>query len=244
MRYLVAPALASKIASSSTLAAALAAFISKIENWKTKDEAVFDQSVSKLFDSELFTFSAGTNRIFFSFLNDKDGEYILGIDIVGHSSAVPKGSALNPYYSKNPKHNATINPNFNANINPNFNASINPKFNASINPQFNASINPQFNASINPKWNWSLNPFNNLSFDGPFLFDLAINAIGFVVRANETVWLLFNSKLENTGFAVRHASDGFVVFSKDSEWVEHWADNKNGGFLRYDPQNQWLGFVA
>ena len=153
---------------------------------------------------------------------------------------------INPKFnaSINPKSNANINPVFNANINPKFNASINPKFNANINYKFNASINPSFNSSINPLYNYSINPLMNSAFDGPFIYDLAMDPTGFIIRTNDEVILLFDKHGKFNGVGARNAVGGYTIFSLDNEWIGQFIPTPSRIMLWFGAENEWLGTVV
>jgi hypothetical protein len=203
-------------------------------------------------------------RVIFTFANDNSGEYVLLVDLIVYSvegSGPQIFAAKNPVYdgTVNPQLNGAINPNFNGQLNPNFNGSINPNFNGAINPRFNGSINPAFNGSINYKFNSSINPafnssinplFNsninpnfNALFGGPFIYELPTTRRGYLVKANENVGLIFSMKGLFEAIAVK-TDHGYVVFDKDNNWSEHWVADSQGGFLRFDLNNQWIGFVV
>ena len=120
---------------------------------------------------------------------------------------------------------------------------INPKYNYTINPRYNYRINPLYNNFLDPKSNYSIDPQRNINYNAPFLYDLKLTSRAFLVRANEDVLLVFDSRGEFANFAVR-SSHGFVVFDTNNEWKEHWVAVGNAGWLRFDGSSNWIGLVV
>ena len=271
MKLIMTPEFSDKAVSSGseTLgdAAKFATAIEKLSISQLDGDPAF-QKVSG--EAELYIWKGSSAWIIFS-VEARDGgeEYALAADVVSHAaqggSARPasggyyatndpkRDSSINPLRNSaiNPTKNSTINPRFNSQINPRFNSQINPRFNSQLNPRFNSQLNIRYNSSINPRFNSSLNPrFNsainlrrNRSFGGPFVYDLNLNQIGYLVRANDDVTLVFDPESELMWVAVKHGNGGFVVFKDGTEFTEHWEANGQGGFNRFDA-DKWTGFVV
>jgi len=183
--------------------------------------------------NNIYVMRAKNFHLYFSFGEDDDGEYLLLLDFSTLSTSYgwqsqsfavknPKTNmSLNPRsnmsinprsnMSLNPRSNMSINPKSNMSINPRSNMSINPRSNMSINYRSNMSINPRSNMSLNPRSNMSINPRSNVSFGGPFIYSLDLEQKGFLVRANETVTLLFDMLSEFIGVGVSHQHTGIIL---------------------------------
>jgi hypothetical protein len=269
MRYLVSPEFSRKLMESSQdILADVRGALERIET-RSKEELLSSKRMIPLtLGSDLFAYRIGNVRIFLSFSSDEEGEYALIADMAANETPsisdevsgrlYPKpdpkrdanlnpklNSQINPKFNSqiNPKFNSQINPKFNSQINPKFNSQINPKFNSQINPKFNSQISPKFNSSLNPKFNWSINARRNRSLATYFIFNLSADAQGYIVTANEHVWLVFDANAQWEKYAVRHPNDGFVVFRPDGEWIEHWESNGRHGWNVFTIDNEWTGFI-
>lgn len=215
----------------------------------------------------IYVISNDAVKLFFSAeKSEKQEDYLLLLDVVEvrptatsgpfYSSRDPRtnssinprfNSSINPKFNSsiNPKFNSSINPKFNSSINPKFNSSINPKFNSSINPKFNSSINPKFNSSINPKFNSSINPKFNRAYGGPFVYDLELNQIGFLVRSGSSINLVFDPNGSLDSYTVEAGKAGQQnVFDSSGEWIGFWIRANDDIFLRFSVDGDWLGIVV
>lgn len=218
--------------------------------------------------NDIYVMRAKNSRMYFSFGEDDDGEYMLLLDFSALSTSYSKSSqvfatknprtnmSLNPRsnmsinprsnMSLNPRSNMSINPRSNMSINPRSNMSINPRSNMSINYRSNMSINPRSNMSLNPRSNMSINPRSNVSFGGPFIYSLDLEQKGFLVRANKKVTLLFDMSSEFIGVGVRHQHTGIILlFDTDNNWTGFLVPTKQEGlYLHFDTDNNWQGQVV
>jgi hypothetical protein len=219
---------------------------------------------------DIYTIKFDKIHIYFTTGCDKEGDYLLLLDITIEHKILnleiknpqrffaindpkknpnlnPKSNySINPKfnYSLNPKSNYSINPKSNYSINPKSNYSINPKSNYSINPKSNYSINPKSNYSINPKSNYSINPLSNMSFGGPFIYSINLDQQGYIIRANETVDLIFSMSAEFIGIGVKLDS-GFVnLFDVDNEWIGYLVPTKTDVKLKFSIDGDWNGLVV
>lgn len=265
MRYLVTPDFSQKVVSTPDSVAVVGEFVRLIEG-SSKDEILSDRSVSVVADGVLYTYQHNGIKIFFSFGTDDSGEYLLAADIVvfSHTASANLGAKrprdpswdgtvnpnlngkINPNFNGqiNPKINGAINPTYNGRINPNFNGQLNPRFNSYLNYKFNSVINPKFNPSIDPQRNWAINPTRNKALPGPFVYDLKAKHEGFVVKANDTVSLVFSMRSEFKQVAVSNGIGGYLIFDLDNAWREYWVRHEADGFLRFNVKSVWIGFVV
>jgi hypothetical protein len=265
MRTLVSEVLTAK---ASVLAAHARSALLNAINWLER-QSVASLKSAHLFnvrqlDEGMYVLGKDGVRLFFTTGEDPHGEYAMLLDLTEdnhrasssplfaikdpktNSNFNPKyNSSINPKHNSsiNPKYNSSINPKYNSSINPKYNSSINPKYNSSINPKYNSSINPKYNSSINPKYNSSINPKYNRAYGGPFVYDLDLNRMGYVVRASDSIELVFGLDSEFTGFAVVANSDVSAVFSPEGEWTGYWVTAKDTR-LRYSLEGVWLGQIV
>lgn len=144
----------------------------------------------------------------------------------------------------NPVVNSRINPIVNSQINPLVNSNINPFVNSRYNYFINSRINPNINSSINPKINSSINPSRNRTFDGPFLYDNSLNRIGFIVRIDDDVIILFDMQSDFIGIGIKNKVDGFTTYDTKNNWTGHMIPDGQGGFLRFDKSNKYEGIMV
>lgn len=63
---------------------------------------------------------------------------------------------------------------------------------SSLNPNLTSSINPHLTSSINPKLTSSINPNISSNISSLYLFNLALNKVGFTVSSTSNYWLSFD----------------------------------------------------
>jgi hypothetical protein len=269
MRYLAAPDFTSKVAHLPHDAMQVVRDVLIFVSTNGREMISSDRRVQRLVSeaSDILVFRTDGYRVLFTFGSNNDGEYLLLVDLISESGigSGPGGGRLftkrdpsrdasvNPLRNNqinprsnsrlNPVFNSQINPTFNSRINPTFNSQINPTFNSQVNPTFNSQINPTFNSALNPMFNSSINPKRNTLMGGPFLYDLNLNQVGYLVKANERVSLVFDMNGRHLLTAVAHAH-GFAVFDAKNKWLENWIENGRGGYLRFHPNANWIGFVV
>lgn len=214
---------------------------------------------------QMFVLRATTWRLFLTFRSDQQGEYLLLLDFMQYGSHYPKITAyqrrdpqfdgsinptingnINPLIngSLNPLINGNLNPFINGSLNPYINGSLNPLINGDINPLINGSINPLINGNINPNINGSINPSINSSYEGPFIYDLGLMKQGYLVKANEVVYIAFLMNNEMDGICVRNSVQGLTRFDRNNGWVGHFIPDQQGGYLVYDKNNNWIGIAV
>jgi len=219
---------------------------------------------SSLLGSEVYVIKSDDINIYFVISSDKEGDYLLLLDIAFLSKRVMqeefiaakdprKNRSLNPAFNRginpaynrsiNPAYNRSINPAYNRSINPAYNRSINPAYNRSINPAYNRSINPAYNHSINPAYNHSINPAYNRGFGGPFIYSKDLEQIGYVIQAKDQVKLLFDMSSKFNRIGVQSSSDIVITFDKNNKWDGYWIPAANGIYLLYSDQGTWTGMV-
>lgn len=236
--------------------------IARIEDSHKGDLLSVNRELSAL-SAGIYVLRSGPVRLFFSIGKDDQGDYALLLDIAmvadqpnrvisakdprtNHSLNPKFNHSFNPLYnhSVNPMYNHSINPNYNHSINPNYNHSINPRFNTSLNPRYNTSLNPRFNASLNPRFNRTLNPRFNPAYDGPFIFDLEGEMLGYLVRANDRVQLKFTLDGEFQGVAVETSKASTVnLFTEDGSWSGYLVSAGSDRLLGFSPGGDWQQYV-
>ncbi len=224
------------------------------------DKELIYQNATLLAEEDEDVYSVGSKeaRVYFTMGSDDTGEYLLLLDFTVQSKIraqkqkeffalkdPKRNKSLNPIYnhrinpiythSINPIYNHRINPIYNHRINPIYNHRINPIYNHRINPIYNHRINPIYNHSINPIYNHSINPIYNRSFGGPFIYSKDLTQEGYMVQANDKVYLLFNMSAKWIGIGVQHSSGVIIIFD---------TKNKNTGYLIPTPEKVYLRFGA
>jgi hypothetical protein len=270
MRYFVTPNFSKKAASlqSEILQSASLALqtIKLSDKSKLMSEGLFGMPPWSL-GKDIFVFSSKSQdiSIYVTFGNDENGEYLLLLDLtlrrktpymnIVSTYKNPKTNAaynpelnskINPNWNSsiNPRWNSSINPNWNSSINPNWNSSINPNWNSSINPRWNSSINPRWNSSINPDWNSSINPRWNSAYSGPFVYSCDLKQKGFVVRANDSVELIFDLNSSLTSICVKANEKVSVIFDTSNKWIGFLVAANDEVRLRFNLDNEWIGVVV
>lgn len=215
-------------------------------------------------EGSIYILRTGPFRIFFAFGNDPQGEYLLLLDIIQyapHSYGTSLGArdprtnlilnpnsntSINPMVntSLNPLINTSLNPFINTSLNPYINTSLNPLINTSLNHLINTSLNPLINTSLNPIINTSINPFINPNYAGPYIYDLGMKRTGYLVKANDRIFLIFNSPADFSGICVKNSSNGYTLFNKSNQWIGYLIFNRQDGYLYYDQNNKWIGIVV
>ena len=268
MRYFVTKEFNEKIrALNVEQLADLSIFLRRIESSEKSTLLSGEPSNIHSLSNDIFVMRFKNARLFFSFGEDDDGEYVLLLDynVISLSYGMPgqafaaknprtdmslnprSNMSINPRsnMSINPRSNMSINPRSNMSINPRSNMSINPRSNMSINYRSNMSINPRSNMSLNPRSNMSINPKSNVSFGGPFLYSLDLAQKGFFVRANKKVTLLFDMSSEFKGVGVYHDSGIIILFDIDNNWTGFLVPTKQDElYLHFDTDNNWQGIVV
>jgi hypothetical protein len=266
MRYVVSPQFSTKLAALNPADVQhVSAFLHAVDSREKKELLTQLSPGVTLLGQEVYAWRSQRTTLYFTFGTDTDGEYLLLLDVTTEQKAEASrylfaakdprnNSALNPNLnssinprlnsSLNPRFNSSINPKFNSSINPQFNSSINPKFNSSINPQFNSSINPRFNSSFNPKFNSSINPRVNWAFGGPYLYNIDLAQVGYVVKANNDVELLFDLLGNHIGELVKASEKVRVQFNAESDWNGYLVDANDDVALRYGTNGDWIGLCV
>ena len=222
MRYFVTPNLSNKVvgqpAETIQLMSSAIRIIELSDKTKLMSEGLFGIPPLAL-ENDIFMFFSQTKDfcIYATFGNDQNGEYILLLDFTLHQKD-PSVSIVPTYR------------------NPCINSMYNPKFNSAINPKFNSAINPRFNSAINPRW--------NSSYGGPFIYSRELQQEAFIVRANDTVELIFNLENEFTSICVKANQEVFDLFDITNEWIGFLVTSNNEVRLRFDLHNEWTGIVV
>ena len=162
--------------------------------------------------------------VYFFIGKDPQGEYLMLLDVTGVTGPT---SQKRFFAVRDPKTNSTLNPACNSAINPNYNSSLNPASNSAINPKYNSAINPKYNSALG----------------GPFLYDLDLNQLGYVVRANDSVSIVFNMEGQWTEFIVQHQNGVSLLFDWNTNWIGYFAPTDQGSMLRFSTSGQWTGLL-
>lgn len=268
MRYLSTPRVSEKI---STLPAHLKGELSVLFNRIAAARTIGDiqphmQRLSTKDDAEsIYMLRAGNElRVFATIGDDTTGQYILLVDVAGHTpkhqltpvaNRDPRMNAklnpnlntrINPIYNTvlNPIYNTRINPIYNTSLNPIYNTRINPIYNTGLNPVYNTLINPVYNTKLNPSYNARLNPTVNRDSESLVVYDRQLSPTGFMVIANDVVALLFGFSNVRTGLAVTTPLGGYSIFDADNAYVGYLVPDAQGGYLHFDTSGKWLGNVV
>ncbi len=220
---------------------------------------------AKLLGDGVYVLKIGQMRLYFTFGNDTEGEYVLILDATTEQAKTgsrelfatknPKtNTALNPAFNTtinpkynttlNPRYNTTINPKYNTTLNPRYNTTINPKYNTTLNPRYNTTINPRYNTRLNPRYNTSINPQMNCAFGGPYLYGADLQQEAYLVRANDNVELVFDLSGNHLGQLVRVNDNVRAQFNANNEWEGYIVRANNDVSLRYDADGDWIGLVV
>ena len=259
MRYLVSPEFTAKFAAlAPTDIDRIARFLKLIETSDRQELINSNAAGITLLGDSVYLAKLGSTRLYLTFSQDNEGEYLLLLDATVEFSQDQGGAqtlfavnnprtntALNPKFNTaiNPKFNTAINPKFNTAINPKFNTAINPRFNTAINPRFNTAINPRFNSSLNPRFNSSINPRLNRAFGGPYLYSLELEQKGYLVRANDLVDLLFDAKGNHIGQLVRTDQQVQAEFDEKGVWVGYMVRANASVALQFTVEGNWSGML-
>jgi hypothetical protein len=232
---------------------------------KSSKEDLLASGKLSLLTNDVYVLRGDETKVFLSFGDDPQGDHLLLLDLSQENTFPLSGHALSPYNNPrvnsalnprvnsalnprvnsalNPRVNSAINPRVNSALNPRVNSALNPRVNSAINYRVNSQINPRVNAAVNPRINASLNPRINRSYSGPFIYDLDLNAEGFLVRTGDTT-LLFANDLSFAGIGVRNSARGYTLFDTSNDWVGFLVDAGDDRYLRFDIENQWTGLVV
>ena len=266
MRLIASPEFKAKLSNLNVSeGGSLLSFFDLVESANDKHAILNDSESALSLGEDIYVHMDQQTRVFFSFGNDDDGEYLLLLDI---TTKGPKGMRGNLFSTKNPKTNSavnprrnssinprinssinprinsSINPRINSSINPRINSSINPRINSSINPRINSSINPRINSSINPRINSSINPRRNAAFGGPYLYNHDQRNVGYLVKANEDVELVFELSGDFSGYLVAANEEVRVQFDTSNQWVGFVVRANEEVSLRYTTSGEWVGTIS
>ena len=188
---------------------------------------------AKLLGDGVYVLKIGQMRLYFTFGNDTEGEYVLILDATTEQA---KTGSRELFATKNPKTNTALNPAFNT--------TINPKYNTTLNPRYNTTINPRYNTRLNPRYNTSINPQMNCAFGGPYLYGADLQQEAYLVRANDNVELVFDLSGNHLGQLVRVNDNVRAQFNANNEWEGYIVRANNDVSLRYDADGDWIGLVV
>jgi hypothetical protein len=155
-------------------------------------------------------------------------------------------TSLNPNVatSLNPNVATSRNPFVATSLNPRVATSHNPRVATSLNYQVATSINPNVATSLNPRVATSRNPNVVSNIDGLYIWDLNLGQVGFTVRANDRVQLLFDASADFTGVLISVRDDYLNEYDLNNEWSGYWLHASDNTWLRYTLQNTWHGFTT
>lgn len=267
MKFHVAPEFAKNVLTARPASIErVAGFVKAVE--ASSQEKVLEQLSGfsvRAMEGDIYAAAAGTARLFFSFGEDNGEKYMLLLDVIEYEPAKLStglsgrktpltdsrlnpniNSKLNPYINSrlNPFVNSRLNPYVNSLLNPYVNSQLNPLVNSRINPLVNSRLNPLVNSNVNPAINSQINPRISRSFQGPFLYDLGLKEIGFIVQADDDVILTFDMNLARTGLGAKNSIDGYTLFDLHSRWAGQLVPDGQGGYLHFDTHSQWLGIAV
>lgn len=267
MRFLVSPEFTQKMASIDENGISA---ISKIINYIKENEKAVLITDNKHFQprplsNDIFLFDAGDHKIYVSFGQDPEGDYVILLDLAAESNKPiqnkdffttknPKtNSSINPLKNSaidprrnmmiDPRRNMMVDPRRNMMIDPRRNMMIDPRRNMMIDPRRNMMIDPRRNMMIDPRRNMMIDPRRNSSYGGPFLYDTNLNQVGFIVRADDKVHLIFNKDSTFEGIAVSTDQGNKNIFNKNNEYIGFWVPANKDIYNRFDLNGSWLGIA-
>ncbi|PSL94850.1 hypothetical protein [Pseudomonas sp. R9.37] len=268
MKVLVSPDFSQKLATLSKDALGkLSAFVSEAEN---TDMTAFISSENyniAILEEDVYSakFDTDAGRIFFTIGTDWGDEFLLLLDVASMSQPAkattffasnnprtnnaynPKlNPTINPRLNSliNPKTNSSINPKLNSTLNPKLNSAINPKLNSALNYKLNSAINPRLNSAINPRLNSSLNPRINKSYGGPYLYDVELRQLAYVVRVSDKVDILFEAAGDFCGLIISASDNVKIEFDKENSWAGFYVKANEKVWLRFSLNNEWEGLLV
>jgi hypothetical protein len=262
MRYLVTPSFSEKVARSSSQV--LPGIGDALKTIETSDRDKLVSSIEAFLEKDvgIYVLKGPQFQILLSFGADILGEYALLVDLI-----VDGGLPMRPLPSRDPRQNMMIDPNRNMKIDPrrnmmidpnrnmlidprrnmmidpNRNMLIDPRRNMMIDPNRNIMIDPRRNPFIDPQRNWLIDPRRSTAWDGPYLHDLSGAVVGFVVRANDKVALLFDQDAVFVG-PVIPAGDNYNLFDGVGRWTGFLVSNGAQGFNKFDGSGRWNAYVV
>jgi hypothetical protein len=162
--------------------------------------------------------------------------FLMSINVFGQN--IPTDQNPKYTYSINPKYTYSINPKYTYSINPKYTYNLNPKYTYSINPKYTHSLNPKYTLSINPEYTSGLNPFKG-SWTGKYLFNDNGELTGIMAKANNNIYLLYDTDGEWIGYFVR-AETNFNLFSLDGEWTgQYLCSDSENGYNLFNESGEW-----
>jgi hypothetical protein len=265
MRVLAAPGLPTKLdALSERSRAEFGAILHSVTSAEDKIGVLdaLGARVSSL-DEGIYTVRAGPHdRLIIAFGEDEDGAYVLLLDAIAFDRTkepIQTQTSRDPRYNKaldprvnrtldprinrtlDPRINRTLDPRINRTLDPRINRTLDPRINRTLDPRINRTLDPRINRSLDPRINRTLDPGWNRAFGGPFLYDQSAQQDGFLVRAADSTFLIFDSSLRWIGYA--HATDEarYLRFDVHGNWNEFWTKASDEVWLRFTPSADWVG---
>ncbi len=248
MKVLAAPEVNVKAGALSAKAKeALQSIISYFET-SSMDEVFKSSDVMKI-TSEIFVIKRGELKVFFNSTLTGSERCVFILDLVDNGPAVNTSAFFatkDPRRdtSLNPSRNSAINPRYNSSLNPRYNSAINPRYNSAINPRYNSAINPRYNSAINPRYNSAINPRYNKTYGGPFLYSVDMAQEGYLVKANESVVIVFDLKGDQLGYAASGPNDILFFYTVDGEWTGYAVSSGQEPMLRFNTDGEWIGIIV
>ena len=247
MRYLVTPTFSEKVTSAGKQVLSSAAFAMSYFEESTKQE-LLDKALLLDGDPNIYALRDKNFRVLFTLGVDDEGDYALLLDLIVHGDT----DTPNPWATRNPTlnmmldphRNMMIDPRRNMMIDPRRNMMIDPRRNMTIDPRQNMMIDPSRNMGIDPKRNWQIDPHRNTAWSGPLLYNISNKQVGFVIRANEKVALLFDSNSNFESSIISAGEKNLNLFGRDGGWTSFMVRNGADGYNQFDLNGQWIGFLV
>ncbi|MCF6156937.1 MAG: hypothetical protein E3K36_17250 [Candidatus Brocadia sp.] len=219
MRYHVTPEFNSKLASIDPQGLVIiSAIVNFIKN-NDKDSLLGATAPFqvRLLGQNIYTIKSHNYRIYLSFGTDNNGDYLLFLDIAIETTKAMQYKSF--FAIKNPRTNYTYDPNR------------------------NYLIDPRRNMMIDPNRNMMIDPRRNKFYGGPYVYTKDLEQIGFVVRANENVILIFDQSAHFVDFGVKAEHGNINIFSVNGSWNGFLVPTQQEVYLRFNTMNQWTGLT-
>lgn len=268
MRYLVTPEFNNKLSSLAPEGlATISAIVKFIEN-NDKDSIIAGTSNFDIrsLGEEIYAIKYDNHRVYVSFGTDEKGEYLLLLDVALETTTAkpyqdffttknPRSNRLlDPNSNQlidprrnmmvDPRRNMMIDPHRNMLIDPRRNMMIDPRRNMMIDPRRNMMIDPRRNMMIDPRRNMMIDPRRNRYYDGPHVYTTNLEQIGFVVRANESVMLIFDMSARFIEFSVKTEQGNMNIFDTDNNWIGFLVPTERKVYLKFNTNNEWIGLIV
>ncbi|MDA3895279.1 MAG: hypothetical protein PF482_03910 [Desulfobacteraceae bacterium] len=219
MRFIVTPEFSEKVSSLSrdgiSAISTIANFISETDrNSLTQGNRGIEV---RSLTGDIVVINYSPYRLFASFGSDSEGEYLLLMDVSIEASQV---STIGGFF-----------------------ATKDPRRNQMFDPNRNMTIDPRRNMTIDPNRNMTIDPRRNRYYGGPYIYNTQLKQVGFLVRANENVSLIFDMSARFISYIVSTGSGNLNIFDISGAWIGFLVPTQNEVLLHFDAAARWIGII-